>query len=87
MGRVVLYLFLLFLFLTVLRGLRIFLAAVFRAPGQRAARPGGTREAEMVRDPVCGTWIDRGLAVLVRRGAETVPVCSDECRRRLEAGP
>jgi YHS domain-containing protein len=41
----------------------------------------------MVRDPVCGTWIDRGLAVLVRRGAETVPVCSDECRRRLEAAP
>ena len=87
MGRVVLYLFLLFLFLTVLRGLRIFLAAVFGPSGPRAARPGGTREAEMVRDPVCGTWIDRGLAVLVRRGAETVPVCSDECRRRLEAGP
>ena len=87
MGKVVLYLFLLFLFLTVLRGLRIFLAAVFRPQWPRAARPGGTREAEMVRDPVCGTWIDRGLAVLVRRGAETVPVCSDECRRRLEAGP
>jgi hypothetical protein len=87
MGRLVLYLFLLFLFLTVLRGLRIFLAAVFRSQGPRAARPGGTREAEMVRDPVCGTWIDRGLAVLVRRGAETVPVCSDECRRRLEVGP
>jgi hypothetical protein len=87
MGRLVLYLFLLFLFLTVLRGLRIFLAAVFRPQGPRSARPGGTREAEMVRDPVCGPWIDRGLAVLVRRGVETVPVCSDECRRRLEAAP
>ena len=85
MGKVVLYLFLLFLFLTVLRGLRIFLAAVFRPPGARAARPGGTREAEMVRDPVCGTWIDRGIAVLVKRGAETVPVCSEQCRQRLEA--
>ena len=52
MGKVVLYLFLLFLFLTVLRGLRIFLAAVFRPQGPRAVRPGGTREAEMVRDPV-----------------------------------
>ena len=88
MGRLVLYLFVLFLFLTVLRGLRIFFAAVFRSQGRPdGARQGGTREAEMVRDPVCGTWIDRGIAVLVRKGAETVPVCSEECRRRLEAAP
>ena len=88
MGRLVLYLFVLFLFLTVLRGLRIFFAAVLRSQGRPgAARQGGTREAEMVRDPVCGTWIDRGIAVLVRKGAETVPVCSEECRRRLEAAP
>ena len=88
MGPIVLFLVVLFLFLTVLRGLRIFFAAVFRSQGRAGApRPGGTREAEMVRDPVCGTWIDRGLAVLVRKGADTVPVCSDECRRRLQAAP
>jgi len=40
----------------------------------------------MVRDPVCGTWLDRRLAVAARRGAETVSVCSENCRRRLEAG-
>ena len=50
MGRVVLYIFLLFLFLTVLRGLRIFLAAVFRAQGPRAARPGAP-----ARRRWCGT--------------------------------
>ena len=88
MGRYVLYLFVLFLFLTVLRGLRIFFAAFFRSQGwPGAARPGGTREAEMVRDPVCGTWIDRGIALLGRKGAEVVPVCSEECRHRLEAAP
>jgi hypothetical protein len=87
MGRLVLFVLALFLFLTVLRGLRIFFAAVFGASGPRAARPGGTREAEMVRDPVCGTWIDKGLAVLGRKGAETVPVCSEQCRQRLEAAP
>jgi hypothetical protein len=88
MGRLVLFLVVLFLFLTVLRGLRIFFTAVFRSQGRAGApRQGGTREAEMVRDPVCGTWIDRGLAVLVRQGAETVPVCSEQCRRRLEAAP
>lgn len=87
MGRLLLFLFALFLFLTVLRGLRIFFAAVFRPQGSRAARSGGTREAEMVRDPVCGTWIDRGIAVLGKKGAETVPVCSEQCRQRLEAAP
>jgi hypothetical protein len=87
MLRLVLLVFALFLFLTVLRGLRIFFAAVFRPQPPGAARQGGTREAEMVRDPVCGTWIDRGIAVLVRKGAETVPVCSEDCRRRLEAAP
>jgi hypothetical protein len=87
MGRLVLFVFALFLFLTVLRGLRIFFAAVFRPQGPRSARPGGTREAEMVRDPVCGTWIDRGTAVLGKKGAETVPVCSEQCRQRLEAAP
>jgi hypothetical protein len=88
MARLALFLFALFLFLTVLRGLRIFFAAVFRSQaGSRAPRQGGTREAEMVRDPVCGTWIDRAIAVLGHKGAETVPVCSEECRRRLEAAP
>ena len=43
-------------------------------------------QAEMIRDPVCGTWIDRRLAVFGRRGGEMVPVCSDTCRRTLEAG-
>jgi hypothetical protein len=88
MARLVLVLFVVFLFLTVLRGLRIFFAAVFRpqAPG-RTARAGGTREGEMVRDPVCGTWIDRNLAVLGRKAGEPVPVCSEKCRRALEAAP
>ena len=42
----------------------------------------------MVRDPVCGTWIDRRLALpVVRRGGETLSVCSETCRRSLEAAP
>ncbi|HEY3204426.1 MAG TPA: hypothetical protein VGL03_12280 [Thermoanaerobaculia bacterium] len=86
MVRVVLLLFAVFLFLVVLRGLRIFLAAVLGRPGSRAGvRPGGTREEEMVRDPVCGTWIDRRLALSGRRGEEIVAVCSPECRKALEA--
>ena len=84
MGRIVLFLFVLFLLLTVLRGLRIFLQAFLRSTQAPTPRREAPRPAEMVRDPVCGTWIDRGIALTVRRGAETVPVCSEECRRALE---
>lgn len=84
MLRVVLVVFLVFLFLTVLRGLRIFLAAFLRQPGSRGARP-LPRDGEMVRDPVCGTWVDRRLAVMGQRDGQPVAVCSDQCRLRLEA--
>ena len=72
-----------FLFFGILKVIRLFLAGGSAAK-RRGAR--GAPEAEMIRDPVCGTWIDRRLAVFGRRGNETVPVCSDGCRRRLEAG-
>jgi YHS domain-containing protein len=85
-ARVVLLVFALFMLLVVLRGLRIFFNAV-RSAGNVAGgvRRPAPREQEMVRDPVCGTWIDRRLALTVERGGETVAVCSPECRRSLEA--
>ena len=85
MLRIVLVVFAVFLLLTVLRGLRIFLAAFLRQPGSGAARPGVTRAGEMIRDPICGTWIDRRLAVPGRRGDEIIPVCSEQCKTALEA--
>jgi len=87
MARAVLLVFALFAFLTVLRGLRIFFEAVRRgsAPGRPPAPP--VREGDMVRDPVCGTWIDRRLALPVQRRGETLAVCSENCRRSLEAAP
>jgi hypothetical protein len=86
MARAVLLVFALFAFLVVLRGLRIFFEAVRRSGGstRRSAPP--PREADMIRDPVCGTWIDRRLAVPARRAGETVAVCSESCRRAIEAG-
>jgi YHS domain-containing protein len=87
MARAVLLLFALFALLTVLRGLRIFFEAV-RRRGAAGRPPSPTvREGDMVRDPVCGTWIDRRLALPVRRGGETLAVCSETCRRSLEAAP
>lgn len=83
MIRFALVLVAVFLVLGVLKVLRLFFAG---ASGSRGGTASGPREAEMIRDPVCGTWIDRRLAVFGQRGGEAVPVCSDSCRRRLEAG-
>jgi hypothetical protein len=35
---------------------------------------------ELVRDPVCSTYIPRGSAIAVRVGAETRYYCSTACR-------
>ncbi len=80
MARIALFLVVLFLFLLVLRALRLFFAARSGPPGQ-----GTPIEGEMVRDPVCGTWVDRRIAIAVRRGDEWLPVCSEKCRRKLES--
>jgi hypothetical protein len=85
--RFVLLVVLAFMFLTVLRGLRIFLAAFLGRPAPGAAR-GGTpaaREGEMTRDPICGTWFDRRLGLPARREGQGVLVCSEKCRKALEA--
>ncbi len=85
MLRFILLVVAVFMFLTVLRGLRIFLAAFLRPGGSAAGgrTRGGApavRDGEMVRDPICGTWIDRRLALTAERAGETVLVCSEKCR-------
>jgi hypothetical protein len=82
-ARVVLFLFLLFALLLVLRALRVFLAGFLNTPRETTRPP--AEEQEMVRDSVCGTWIDRRLALAARRKGEWVPVCSEGCRKRLES--
>jgi hypothetical protein len=79
--RFALYLALLFLILGLARMVRLWLA------GHRGGRSFHTRsvEGEMVRDPVCGTWIDRRLALSAGRSGDAVPVCSEKCRRALES--
>lgn len=81
MIRFALYLALVFLILGVLRVARLWLAG---GRARRRSRP-GPLESEMVRDPVCGTWIDRRLALSGRRAGEAIAVCSEQCRRALES--
>lgn len=86
MLRVAVFLALLFLALGVLRLLRVFAASLLGSP-RRPGRSEEKRGGELVRDPVCGTWVDQRLALTVSRGGKPVPVCSEKCRSRLlEAG-
>ncbi len=79
MARVALFIVILFVILLALRMLRHLFAALARRTGRFPV------DGEMVRDPVCGTWIDRRLALAGRRGQEWLPVCSEKCKSRLES--
>lgn len=83
MARVALFLLVLFVILLALRALR-FAVAALTGP-RRGNRRSPDVDGEMVRDPVCGTWIDRRLALAGRRGQEWLPVCSEKCRKSLES--
>ncbi len=78
MIRVAIVLAALFLVLLVARALRLVLASLLQGRKTR------TLEGEMVRDPVCGVWIDRRLAVEAVARSGTVPVCSEACRTALQ---
>jgi len=78
MIRVAILLVVLFLVLFVARVLRLWLGSILRRRGTRAL------EGEMVRDPVCGVWIDRRLAMEAVARSGKVPVCSEACRTALQ---
>jgi hypothetical protein len=82
MLRFALILVLFFVALGLVRVIRGLLTSVL---GSGPPPPRRVEGQEMVRDPICGTWIDRRLAVTGRRGGELVPVCSEKCRLALEA--
>ena len=83
MGRVVLLIFIVLAVLLVFRLLRVLATRLNRPPG--SDRHPDALEGEMVRDPICGTWIDRRLALAARSSGEWVPVCSEQCKARAEA--
>jgi hypothetical protein len=55
-------------------------AAPGRAPGTGATGGRARIAGELVRDPVCATYVPRDSAIAVRVGAETRYYCSTACR-------
>ncbi len=51
--------------------------SIIRGSLPRSRRPAG--EVETFRDPVCGTFVTRGDAVVGRVAGKTIYFCSQEC--------
>ena len=50
--------------------------------GARQPRPGGAKpRVALVRDPVCGTYVEPSRAFSTRAGGATHFFCSKECQR------
>ncbi len=78
-----------FWFLAALLGLRLLSRWLGRhfgpkpPDGRPLEGPAATPELRgaMVKDPVCGTWVDPRIALALTSGKETIRFCSEECRK------
>ena len=74
------------LILLILYLVRILIAALRGSP--RLTRPTGLRNTvrgSMVKDPVCGTYVDVTLALREKRNGTDLYFCSDACRQKYVA--
>jgi uncharacterized protein len=78
--RILLLAFILWLF-------RRFLATVMRASKKGGAKNNSAGPANhMVKDPVCGMYMDSRLAVRLEDRNEAFYFCSEECKRKYLSG-
>ena len=59
---------------------------VKRRPAARG-QSAKSKSAKMVKDPVCGMYLDPRLALALERKEDTRYFCSEECRRKYLANP
>jgi YHS domain-containing protein len=59
--------------------------ALFLGSGKRPDRRNAANDTEnyMVKDPVCGMYMDSRLAVRLEKGKEPVYFCSEECKNKF----
>lgn len=78
--------------LLLLAGIVYLLLKWLRRSAPPAPRPGafnksGGRIEEMMRDPVCGTYVPASQAVTLQREKEILYFCSSDCRDRFKESP
>lgn len=55
-------------------------------PGQSPSPTRSFESADVVADPVCGTFVDPASALSLTRGGATHYFCSEACRDKFRAG-
>ncbi len=64
-----------------------FLAGLVEGVSTQTPAPPPVKGISLVRDPVCGTHLDRNRALTLRRKGETYYFCSTDCRTAFEQDP
>ncbi len=91
MFRLILYLLLAVVVISVLQGIIRVISSFFHAltnpPSRQAARPGADipLAGELKRDPVCGTYIATSTSLKYAKGSEVTYFCSTGCRDKFLA--
>ncbi|HJN45623.1 MAG: hypothetical protein CL477_12250 [Acidobacteria bacterium] len=62
-----------------------FLGGLVQGAASRPQVPPAER-VRLVRDPVCGTYIDQSRALTTRRRGEVHHFCSEDCRAAFQQG-
>lgn len=80
-------------FLSILLLVVRYLRSLFGGPKKQKGSPGSeTNPNPMVRDPICGMYLDPRLAIRTDYKQQAFYFCSDECRKKFlakasQAGP
>ncbi|HEX7486486.1 MAG TPA: hypothetical protein VF332_10060 [Vicinamibacterales bacterium] len=88
MGILLRFVLLLLLVMLVVRAFWRLVAGVIDGASMQHGRPGGPSErgVQMVRDPICGTFLPPANAVsLTERGGAVRYFCSEKCREAYKA--
>jgi uncharacterized protein len=77
------------LFLAFIIWLVRFVLALFMGSAKKANRKNTAKDAEnyMVKDPVCGMYMDSRVAIRLEKGKETIYFCSEECKKKFLDNP
>ncbi len=89
MVRVVLYLFLAIVLISLLRSVIGVVGKLFASLGDSSPSPGqapASKTGELKRDPVCGTYIPAETAVKRTVGGQVLHFCSEACSEKYLSG-
>jgi uncharacterized protein len=89
MVRLILYLLLAVLLITLLRsfiGIFLRLASQWLLSGPRSSPRGVEMGGELKQDPVCGVYVPASTAIKLNQGGKTLYFCSESCREKYRRG-